>query len=201
MSKSFIIVQILSLFFLIGITSCSTDKNDLITLTFGQSIAELINSQKLEEFQDPIYGIYTYKTDQLDGFKIGDIKLSTYKYPNSPVADFNRIQVYVDDRIAKQYLGFRYNTVKQDEIPQLLEYFKMKYPTYETTKDSNGVAYFWEISSLDAWLFYYPSTSVDRNGKDFLNSNFLYVKKTTRMENNTNYNTILDHFNMMYPKK
>ena len=47
----------------------------------------------------------------------------------------------------------------------------MKYPTYEQRKDSNGDAYFWDITSLDAWLFYYPSTSVDRNGKDFLSSN------------------------------
>lgn len=188
---------------LIGVTSCnSQNRNDLLAIHFNQSVSTLISAQKLEEFQDPNYGIYTFKTDKLEGFKIGDIDLSTYKYPNGPVADFNRIQVYVDDRTSQQYLGFRYTTVKQDEIKELVNYLKKKYPKFEQRKDSTGEVYFWDIESLNAWLFYYPSVSVDSNGKDFLNSNFLYVKKGTRVENSqdTSYNTILDNFNMMYPK-
>lgn len=195
-------IYLLMLLCLIEITSCnSQNKNDLLAMHFDQHVAELIDEQKLEEFQDPIYGIYTYKTDQLDGFKIGEVDLSTYKYPKGPLADFNNLQVYVNNRTAKQYLGFRYTSVKQEEIKQLIDYFKKKYPNFEQRKDSNGDGYFWDIKSLDAWLFYYPSTSTDGNGEKFLNSNFLFVKRGTRMGNSkdASYNTILDHFNMMYP--
>lgn len=195
-------IYLLMLLCLIEITSCnSQNKNDLLAMHFDQNVAELIDEQKLEEFQDPIYGIYTYKTDQLDGFKIGEIDLSTYKYPKGPLADLNNLQVYVNNRTAKQHLGFRYTSVKQQEIRQLIDYFKKKYPNFEQRKDSNGDGYFWDIKSLDAWLFYYPSTSTDGNGEKFLNSNFLFVKRGTRMANSkdASYNTILDHFNMMYP--
>lgn len=187
----------------IGVTSCnSQNRSDLLAMKFNQPISDLINTNKLKESQDIIYGIYSYETDQLDGFRLGDVNLSTYKYPKSAAADYNNIEVYVDNRTAKQYLGFRYTTVKQEEIKQLIEYFKRKYPTYAERKDSGGEAYFWDLSSLNAWLFYYPSISIDGNGEKFLNSNFLFVKKGTRMENSqdTTYNTILDNFNMMYPK-
>lgn len=196
-------IYLLMLLCVIGVTSCnSQNRNELLAMKFNQPISELINTQKLKESQDIIYGIYSYETDKLEGFRLGDINLSTYKYPKSAAADYNNIEVYVTDRKSQQYLGFRYNTVEQEEIKQLIEYFKKKYPTYEQRKDSNGDGYFWDIGPLDAWLFYYPSTSVDGNGKKFLNSNFLFVKKGTRMGNSqdTSYNTILDNFNMMYPK-
>lgn len=188
---------------IIGGSSCnSQNRNDLLAMKFNQSISELINTQKLEKSQDVIYGIYSYETDKLEAFKLGDVNLSTYKYPKSAAADYSNIDVYVDNRKSQQYLGFRYNTVRPEEIKQLIEYFKKKYPVFEQRKDSNGDAYFWDIAPLDAWLFYYPSTSVDSNGKGFLNSDFLFVKKGTRMENSQDksYNTILDNFNMMYPK-
>lgn len=195
-------ILIIMLLSLVGVTSCHFQhKNDVMALPFNQGISEMITTQQLEESQDIIYGIYTYETSELDGFRIGDINLSTYTYPESAAADYNNIKIYADSRTSPQYLGFRYTTVKQDEIAQLLDYLKTNYPEFEQRKDAGGEAYFWDITALDAWLFYYPSTSVARNEKEFLHSNFLFVKKGTRMENSrdTSYNTILDNFNMMYP--
>lgn len=196
-------INLLMLLCVIGVTSCySQNRNDLLSMHFDQPITVLIGEHKLEQFQDPNYGIYTYKTDQLDGFKIADIDLSTYKYPNGRVADFNRIQIYVDSRTSKKYLGFRYTTVRQDEIQELIASLKKNYPEFEQRKDSAGDVYLWDLKSLNAWLFYYPNHSVDGNGKDFLNSNFLYVKKGTRLDDSKDSSipTIWQQIDGLYPK-
>lgn len=185
-----------------GMVSCDSQKNDLLSIPFDQPVTELIHTNKLQGTQDVNYGVYSYQTDQLDKFRIGNINLKTYAYPNSAAADYNNLQMYVDNRKSQRYLGFRYTTVKQDEITALLEQLKKQYPEFERRKDSPGDAYFWDLKSLNAWLFYYPSFSRDKNDKNFLHSNFLFVKKGTRVENSkdTSVFTIWQLMELQYPK-
>ncbi|WP_293888714.1 MULTISPECIES: hypothetical protein [unclassified Sphingobacterium] len=79
---------------------------------------------------------------------------------------------------------------------------KKNYPEFEQRKDSAGDVYLWDLKSLNAWLFYYPNHSVDSNGKDFLNSNFLYVKKGTRLDDSKDSSipTIWQQIDGLYPK-
>lgn len=55
-------IFLLMLLCVVGVTSCnSQNRNDLLAIRFDQPIIELIGAHKLEQFQDPNYGIYTYK--------------------------------------------------------------------------------------------------------------------------------------------
>ncbi|MCX2433390.1 hypothetical protein [Pedobacter sp. GR22-10] len=193
-------------FMLIGMTiiSCKSQTNtDLLSLKFGVNLSSIIQKDKeLKKGQDPNLGLLSYTTNKLDNYTIGSVKLLTYAFPNGNLADYNNLTLFITDKIKNNYLGFKYNSVNQEETKSILDYLKKTYPDYiQSDKKESGESYFWEISTLNAWIFSYQSISIDKNNNNFFSTDFILVKKGTRMENSKDPKviTIKEYYKMMYP--
>lgn len=191
---------------MIGMTviSCkSQTKTDLLALKFDESILPLIQEdQQLKKDQDPNLGLKAYTTNKPDNFTLGGVKLSTYSFPNGNLADDNHLYLFIADRDKPDYLGFKYSTVHQEETKFILDYLKKTYPNYvQRDTKGNGKSFFWEVPTLNAWIFMYQGISNDKNHQQFLTTNFIFVKRGTRMENSTDPKviTIKEYDQMMYP--
>ncbi|OWK69743.1 hypothetical protein CBW18_15480 [Pedobacter sp. AJM] len=186
------------------IISCrSQTKTDLLPLKFDANLSSFIQKDKeLKKGQDPNLGLLSYTTNKLDNYAIGSVKLLTYAFPNGNLADYNNLTLFITDKIKNNYLGFKYNSVNQEETKSILDYLKKTYPDYiQSDKKESGESYFWEISTLNAWIFSYQSISIDKNNNNFFSTDFILVKKGTRMENSKDPKviTIKEYYKMMYP--
>ncbi|WP_157274803.1 hypothetical protein [Pedobacter sp. Leaf194] len=186
------------------ILSCkSQTKTDLLSLKPDSDISSIATQDKeLKKDMDPNLGLASLTTKKLDGYAIGDVKLSTYDYPNGNLSDYSSLSIFVNSKEKSNYLGFNYSSVNQDETKAIIAYLKKTYSTYQQsdTKGS-GESFFWDIPKLNAWIFTYQAISTDKNSKNFFSTNFILVKKGTRMENSTDPKviTIKDYYRMMYP--
>ncbi|MET4138245.1 hypothetical protein [Pedobacter sp. UYP1] len=191
---------------LIGITviSCNSQtKTDLLALKFDKNVFSIVQGDKqLKKDQDPNLGLRNYTTNKPDNYVLGGIKLSTYSFPDGNLADYNNLSLFVADNNKPNYLGFNYSCVNQEETKSIVDYLKKTYPNYERRNTKgNGESFFWDIPTLNAWIFIYQGISNDKNNKNFFTTNFIYVKRGTRMENSTDPKviTIKEYYNMMYP--
>lgn len=191
---------------LLGMTvlSCkSQTKTDLLALKFDESISGIVQADpQLKKDQDPNLGLNAFRTNQPGNYNIGDIKLSTYSFPTGYPADYNQLYLFVEDKDEANYLGFKYNTVHQEETKAIISYLKKTYPKYEErATQGNGESFFWDLPTLNAWVFIDQGISKDKNAKQFLSTNFIYVKRGTRMENSKDSKviTIKEYDKMMYP--
>lgn len=191
---------------LIGMTvmSCeSQTKTDLLALKLDENVSNIVQAdQELKKDQDPNLGLHAYATNKPGNYALGGIKLSTYDFPNGNLADHNHLYLFIANKDKPNYLGFNYSSVNQAETKSIIDYLKKTYSGYER-RDSkgNGESYFWDVPTLDAWIFVYQGISNDKNDKQFFTTNFILVKKGTRMENSTDPKvmTIKDYYTMMYP--
>lgn len=186
------------------ILSCkSVSKKDLLALKLDADLSSLVQEDKqLKKDQDPNLGLVGYRTSEIDEYAIGEIKLKTYAYPNGNLADYNSLIIFVNAKDNTNYLGFNYSTVNQDEAKSILNYLKNTYPTYQqSATNGNGESFIWDIPKLNSWIFSYQGISTDKNKHDFFTTNFIYIKKGTRMENSADSKviTIKDYYKMMYP--
>jgi len=193
-------------FILIGIAiiSCqSQTKTDLLSLKLDADLSSIIQDDKqFKKNQDPNLGLICYNTSKLDNYYIGEIKLTTYSFPNGNVADYNNLSIFVTNKNKDNYIGFKYNSVNQEETKYIVNYLKKIYPNYnQSDTRGHGNSYFWDIPKINAWIFTSQGISVDKNGNNFFSTNFIFVKKGTRIENSadTNINTIYDDYKMGYP--
>lgn len=198
----------MKLFFsvLIGmvILSCNSQmKTDLLSLKLDSDVSGLVRQNKsLKKDMDLNLGLASLTTDKIDGYAIGDIQLSTYAYPNGNLADYNNLSIFINSKGKSNYLGFNYSSVNQKETKAIIEYLKKTYPNYQQSDTKgNGESFFWDIPKLYAWIFTYQGLSKDKNSGSFFTTNFIFVKKGTRMENSTDPKvmTIRDYYKMMYP--
>lgn len=195
------------LLLLIGITviSCNSQtRTDLLALKFDENVLSIVQGDKqLKKDQDPNLALRNYTTNKPDNYVLGGIKLSTYSFPDGNLADYNNLSLFVADKDKPNYLGFKYTSVNQEEIKSIVSYLKKTYPNYERRNtQGNGESFFWDIPTLNAWIFMYQGISNAKNNKNFFTTDFIFVKRGTRMENSTDPKviTIKEYYNMMYPE-
>ncbi|GGI26516.1 hypothetical protein GCM10008119_23040 [Pedobacter mendelii] len=186
------------------ILSCkSQTKTELLSLKLDSDISsQVLQDKELKKDFDPNYGLASLTTNKLDGYAIGDVKLNTYDYPNGNLADYSRLSIFTSSKQKNNYLGFNYSSVNQEETKSIIDYLKKTYPAYhQSDTRGNGESFFWDIPKLDAWIFIYQGISTDKNDKNFFSTNFIFVKRRTRMENSTDSKviTIMDYYKMMFP--
>ncbi len=186
------------------VISCkSQTKTDLLALKFDENILSIVQGDKqLKKDEDPNLALNAYTTNKPGNYVLGEVKLSTYSFPNGNLADYNNLSVFITGKDKTNYLGFKYSTVNQDETKIIADYLKKTYPSYERRDTrGNGEFFFWDIPKLNAWIFMDQGISRDKSGKNFFSTNFIFVKKGTRMSNSTDSKiiTIKEYYNMMYP--
>ena len=191
---------------LMGMTllSCkSPTTTNLLSIKLDSDISGLVLRDKaLRKDVDPNLGITSFNTNKIDEYAIGDVTLSTYAYPNANLADHSNLSILVSAKDKSDFLGFNYSSVNQEETRAIIDYLKKTYPNYEQSDTKgNGESFFWDIPKLNAWIFTYQGISKDKENTNFFNTNFVFVKRGTRMENSTDtkVQTILDYYKMMYP--
>ena len=186
------------------ILSCkSPTTTDLLSLKFDSDISgSVLRDKTLKKDFDPNLGITSFSTNKIDGYAIGDVNLSTYSYPNANLADHSNLLIFVSAKDKSNFLGFNYSSVNQEETKAIIEYLKKTYPTYlQSDTKGNGGSFFWDIPKLNAWIFTYQGISKDKDNSSFFSTNFIFVKRGTRMSNSTDtkVQTIMDYYKMMYP--
>lgn len=186
------------------IMSCqSQTRTDLLSLKLDADLSSIIqNDKQFKKDQDPNLGLIGYTTNKLDNYALGIIKLTTYSFPNGNIADYSNLSVFVTNKSKNNYLGFKYNSVNQEETKSIISYLKKTYPNYEQSDTrGSGESFFWDIPAINAWIFAYQGISIDKNGKNFFSTNFILVKKGTRIENSDDPKvmTIKENYKMMYP--
>lgn len=186
------------------ILSCkSHPTTDLLSLKLDSDLSGIVLRDKaLKKEVDPNLGLTNLNTNKIDGYAIGDITLNTYAYPNANLADYSNLSIFVSAKDKSDFLGFNYSSVNQEETRALIDYLKKNYPTYQQRDTKgNGESFFWDIPKLNAWMFTHQGISKNKDNSSFFNTNFIFAKRGTRIENSTDTNvqTIRDYYKMMYP--
>jgi hypothetical protein len=185
------------------IISCNS-QTDLETLRFGESIPEIIKkSNDIEKETDAMYGLKSFRTDELQNFKFGDCFFSKLSVPNGYAYSKNYIYIHVDNFNENKYLGFSLNIVNDDQSIALLKYLKKKFGNpEERDTEGNGIALFWQVEKPKQWIFFKQYKESTRDDKTYLNTTLTIVKQGIRVENTTNPKlfTILERFTLSNPK-
>ena len=192
------------LILLTTMVSCNS-QIDLEKLNYDENVlVKLKDSKEIQKDQDAIYGLLSYKTDELEGFKFGEVSFSKYSMENGYDADYNDLQLYVDDYKTNKFLGFTIELVNQEECKKLTDYLKKKYGNPELHESSySPEAYVWNNENLNQLILINHENRETRDGKKFLFLRCTIIKKGVRVENSSDSNvfTILDSFNLAHPKK
>ncbi|KQS40963.1 hypothetical protein [Pedobacter sp. Leaf194] len=193
-----------AIFMVVTILSCNSQtKTDLLSLKLNSKVpAVVLQNNELKQDTDPNLGLAILNTAKLEKYAIGEIELNSYTFPNGNAADYSNLSILLSSKQRNNYLGFNYSSVNQQETKAIVAYLKKTYPAYQQSDTKgNGESYFWDVPKLDAWIFTYQGNSTDKNGKNFFSTNFIFVKRGTRMENSTDPKviTIMAYYKMMYP--
>lgn len=184
------------------ITSCNS-QTDLETLKYNESVLEIIkNTKEIEKDQDAIYGLKSYRTEELQNFKFGDVSLSKYSVPDGYAYGTCNLYIHIDNYEVSKYLGFTLNITKEEEEKRLLMYLKKKYGNPENRNTGgNGISLFWNVKQSDQWIFLSQNKENTRKDNEYLCTTITIVKQGTRIENlnDPKVFTILESFNMAYP--
>ncbi|KAF2082611.1 hypothetical protein [Flavobacterium sharifuzzamanii] len=178
--------------------SCNS-QTDLERLKFDKSIPEDIKKIKdVEKDDNGTYGLKSYRTNQLDYFKFGEVNFSKYAVPNGYDDAYSDIYIHVDNFEQNNYLGFSTSITNDKEAEDLLNYLKKKFgkPEERTTGLENGIALVWELKESKQWVLLEQNTENTRDHKKYLNTEFTIVKQGTRMLNskNSEWLTVLENF-------
>lgn len=186
------------------ITSCNS-QIDLETLKFDEQIPESIKKIKgIVKDTDAIYGLKSYRTDELQNYKFRNVSFSKYSFPNGYDDAYSEIYVHVNDFDQNKYLGFSISITKEQEGTALLNSLKNKFgKPEERDTEGNGIALFWEVENPKQWIFLKQYKKNTRNDKTYLNTDITIIKQGVRVENTTNTKlfTILESFTLSNPKK
>ncbi|MET4140796.1 hypothetical protein [Pedobacter sp. UYP1] len=184
-----------ALFFL----ACQS-KTELLSLKFDQDISKLFKGDKqLKTGRDKFFGLRGYTDNDPDNYTIDGIKLSSYTHPGSE--NHNKLLFYINGEV--NYLGFKYSSVDQEESRRIMADLKTKYPKFQkVAARGDGESFLWDIPAHQAWIIFYQQNQLAKDGKKFYESNFIVVKKGTRIANSTDPNgmNIYDYYsNTMDP--
>ena len=193
----------LLLVMILTITS-GNSQTDLEKLKIDSDISDLVKGIPTSEKRlDELYGLISYQTEELQNYKFGDISLSKFKIPNAYAYGTNDLYVHVDNYTSNLFLGFTLNIVKEDESKKLLVYLKKVYGNPEIRETGgNGISLFWNATKSKQWIFLTQNKERTRKQDVYLSTKVIVVKQGTRIENSKDSKifTILDNFNMSYPK-
>lgn len=188
---------------ILSLNSCQSQNSaDLLQLKFGNSIDNIVSKENYKEDTDIVYGMLSYRTDEIKGLKIGATPIQTYDYTKASLAYYNVLYLFVENQDNNRYLGFNYSTVNQEDTKKIIDNIKQNYKNIDDRSDRYREAYFIDIPDKNAWLFINQSIGND-DGKQFFTTDFTYVKRDTRLANSTDptYDTFLESFNKTYPPK
>ncbi|UPZ17820.1 hypothetical protein [Flavobacterium humidisoli] len=193
MKKIFILLFMCTTFI-----SCNS-QTDLETLKFDKPISEDIKKIKdVEKDDNGNYGLKSYRTNQLDYFKFGEVNFSKYAVPNGYDDAYSDIYMHVDNFEQNNYLGFSMYITNDQEGTALLNYLKKRFgkPEERSTGLENGIAFVWELKESKQWVLLEQNTENTRDHKKYLRTQVTIVKQGTRMLNSKNpeWITILENF-------
>lgn len=187
------------------ITSCNS-QTDLEILKCNESILEIIkNTKEIEKDHDIIYGLKSYRTDNLQNFRFGNVSFSKYVMPNAFNADYNDLYLHVDNYENNNFIGFTIELVNKEEGEKLFLYLKQKYGNPEFRQPREGYKYqkgegnyIWDSNNLDYWILLSQTPRLKKDHSNFIYSRCVLIKKGTRVENSTDSTvfTVLDSFKM-----
>lgn len=184
------------------LTSCHS-QSDLLALKFGDKINDSEN--KINSFikgMNTTLGLYSYQTKELSNYKIDDINLSTYEYPNGNLADHSTLELLIENKEKPNYLGFQISSVKKEEGQSLIAYFKKMYPKFEYKREFEKFdVYFWDIPETNAWIFIDQSSSFNKKNENFLVTHIVYVKRGTKLANSEDESapTLWQQYHYLHP--
>jgi hypothetical protein len=194
-------IRILCIFALVPFFLGCQSKTDLLSLKFDQDVSKLFKGDKqLKSGRDIFFGLRGYIDDEPNNYSIDGIKISSYTYPNSEA--HNKLLIYINGEAS--YLGFKYSSVNQEESRGIIDDLKAKYPKFQkVAARGDGESFIWDVPALQAWIILYQRNQIANDGKKFFESNFIVVKKGTRIANSDDPNgmNIYDYyFNTMDPE-
>lgn len=186
------------------IMSCNSQSVDLELLKFDQQIpVSILNIKKIKEDTDVTYGLSSYRTDELQNFKFGDVIFSKYSVPNGYADGYSEIYIHIDNYNENKYLGFSISIANEKEGIALLNYLKKTYGTPEEryTGLVNGKALVWKVK--EQWVLLLQNTENTRDDKKYLTTEVTIVKQGLRAYNSENMEvlTVLGSFSAAHPKK
>ncbi len=185
------------------ITSCNS-QTDLETLKYDDDISNIVlNLKKSEKRLDDNNGLKSYQTENLKIFKFGDIALSNYSIPNGYSYGTNNLYINVDNYDSNKYLGITLNISKEEDGKKILSYLKKNYDNPENRDTGgNGISLFWNDIKHNQWIFVFQNKENTRKSNIYLATRITIIKQGIRIENSSDPKvfTILDNFNMSYPK-
>lgn len=189
----------LLLLFLFAIFSCH-GRTDLESLDFYQKIPDVsIDSEREEEV---VYGLLSYKQIDVQNYRMGTVLFSVYSIPEGYDYSSNNLSLFVDSYEKNNYIGFELNLVKENEAEMLIDFLTKTYgkPEIRTTNNTD-IGYYWDASAKDKWLFLTQTKEFARNDKQYTNTKLVVVKNGTSVGGGQSTFSILDSFNLSYPKK
>lgn len=200
MKKSILLLTVVLI-----LTSCNSQTN-LEVLKYDEPFLEIIkNTKELGKDQDVIYGLKSYRTDNLKDFKFGDVSFSKYVMPNAYNADYNDLYIHVDNYENNNFIGFTAELVNKEEGEKLFLYLKQKYGNPEFRQPREGYKYqkgegnyIWDNNNLDYWILLSQTPRLKKDGSKFIYSRCVIIKKGTRVENSSDKKvfTVLESFKM-----
>lgn len=193
--------NLILLFSFLAIVSCN-GQTDLESFKFDEKLPD--NSMKGEKETEANYGLLSYKQGNINHYKLGTASFSEYAVPNGYDYSNNNLALFVNSYQNNQYIGFILNLAKEDEGKKLIDYLTKTYGNPEKrSTDKTGVAYFWDASAKNKWLFLTQTQELTQSNTKYTNTKLIVVKNGTRVENSSDPVTfsILDSFTLAYPKK
>lgn len=193
--------NLILLFSFLAIVSCN-GQTDLESFKFDEKLPD--NIIKGEKETEANYGLSSYKQANINNYKLGTASFSEYAVPKEYDYSNNNLALFVNSYQNNQYLGFILNLAKEDEGKKLIDYLTKTYGNPEKrSTDKTGVAYFWDASAKNKWLFLTQTQELTQSNTKYTNTKLIVVKKGTRVENSSDAGTfsILDSFTLAYPKK
>ncbi|CAI8751250.1 hypothetical protein [Chryseobacterium sp. IT-36CA2] len=190
--------NLISLFSLLAIVSCN-GQTDLESFKFDEKLSD--NSLKGEKETEANYGLLSYKQANINNYKLGTATFSEYAVPKGYEYSNNNLALFVNSYQNNQYLGFVLNLAKEDEGKKLIDYLTKTYGNPEKrSTDKTGVAYFWDASAKNKWLFLTQTQELTQSNTKYTNTKLIVVKKGTRVENSSDPGTfsVLDSFTLAY---
>ncbi|MFK7000683.1 hypothetical protein [Flavobacterium oreochromis] len=180
------------------ILSCS-NRNDLEKIKFNSTIKIENTLSNYEKTTTSEYGFKSYTSVELDNLKFGDVSLNSFKVKDGYPYGENQIWVLVSEYSKNIFLGVELN-LNNEKGTELLNYLKKIYGAPDIRKDPNSNAYFWD--SKEAWIILKQKEEFNKKNQSYTQTTFSFLKKGIRVENSEDKNvfTILDTFNLTYPK-
>lgn len=187
-----------------SLISCQS-RVDLLEIKFGENISRTINSERFRKGLDRNVstGIWASTTEQPEGFQIGDVNLSAYRFPDGALADYSYADLLIEDETDPGYLGFEYTSVNEKEGQKLLGYLKKSFPKFEYRPGEGQDVYFWDIPKKDAWMFMTQGIRSKRKNGNMMETRLMYVRRGVRQDNTRDPKefTVWQHFDYVNKKK